>query len=341
MDVNTLLHLHQRALIDERYFQSEMAKNGFSQESVEKLVDGYFEYPSGQDFIRFAVRDVFNPDVVESAKLDDMFPEDILPYAAKAGMSEEVLKWNWRAHWQLPSPQMGYEMVHRRIISKDELRELLKVADWAPGWIDRLIEIAYHPLTRVDARRMWTSGVLSDDGFKGAMLDLGYNESNASLYLEWVKTTREEPEKDLTKAVVMNAYKWGLIDYTAIIGYLESFGYSKEESELIVGIEDRKLEQKDIQDAVKLAQWEYSRFELTVKGFKQRMSDLGIPIVKAGIYLIQADGDRIKRSKLPSKDDVKRWFAGGLVHRDEASRYLTRMGYKARERDLYLQEWSV
>jgi len=341
MDVNTLLHLRQRGIVDMEYFLAEMAKNGYSEESAERLVKGYFEYPSGQDFIRFAVRDVFNPKIVESAKLDEMFPTDILPYAEKAGMSEEVLRWNWRAHWQLPSPQMAYEMLHRRIISESDLRDLLKAADWAPGYIDALIGISYNPLTRVDARRMWESGVLTDDGFYDAMKDLGYNDKNASLYLDWVKTRVEDPEKDLTKAVMMNGYKWGLIDYVAIISYLESFGYSKEESELIVGIEDRKLEQKDIQDAVKLAQWEYSRFELTAKGFKSRMSELGIPTTKAGIYLIKADSDRVKRSKLPSKDDVKRWYTAGLVKHDEASLYLTRMGYRARERDLYLKEWSA
>jgi len=341
MDVNSLLHLRQRGIIDEDYFFDNMAKNGFSKDASERLVEGYFEYPSGEDFIRFAVRDVFNPSVVEMAGLDDMFPEDILPYAAKAGMSEQVLRWNWRAHWQLPSPQMAYEMLHRRIISEDELKQLLKVADWAPGYIDALMAISYNPLTRVDARRMWETGVLSDEGFRDAMKDLGYNDKNADLYLEWVKKRAEEPEKDLTKSVVINAYKWGLIDYNAVISYMQGFGYSKEESELIIAIEDRKLEQKDIQDAVKLAQWEYSRFELTEKGFKERMSELGIPTTKGGIYLIKADADRIKRGKLPSKDDVKRWYKAGNIKSDEAGRYLTRMGYRAHERDLYIREWSV
>jgi len=335
-----LVLLRRRELIDEGYYRQEMAKHGLSDTASDNMSKAYEFYPSGQDFISFAVRDAFNPEIVARAGLDENFPTDIVPYAQKAGMDEEVLKWYWRSHWQLPSPQMGYEMLHRGIISGDVLKSLLRASDWAPGWIDELMEISYNPLTRVDARRMWETDVLTDDEFFKAMKDLGYNDVNAGRYLTWVKAQQTGGGKDLTKAVVINAYNLGVIERSDTLTYLESFGYDGDEADLLLSIEDRKLEQKTIQDSIKVAQWEYARYVLTEKGFIRRLSELDIPTSKAKLYLIKAEQDRVKRAKLPAKEDIMKWLKADLITADEAGNYLTRLGYRAKERDLYLRSWT-
>ena len=89
-------------------------------------------------------------------------------------MDKEVLQWYWRAHWELPSPTTGFEMLHRlhpdvlEVIGEkykemglnpddlktdlDTLKELLKISDYPKYWRDRLAAISYSPLTRVDLR---------------------------------------------------------------------------------------------------------------------------------------------------------------------------------------------
>jgi hypothetical protein len=218
---------------------------------------------------------------------------------------------------------------------------LLRAADWAPGWIDELIDISYNPLTRVDARRMWETGVLNDDEFFDAMRDIGYNDTNAARYLEWVKAQSQGADKDLSQSVVMKGYKLGLISRAETKHYLTSFGYDDDEAELLLGIEDRKDEQQAIEDAIKVAQWEYARWEITESSFIEKLSKLDIPTEKAKLYLIKADQDRTKRAKLPAKEDVKGWLSKKLITESEAGKYLTRMGYKAAERDLYIKGWRA
>ena len=81
----------------------------------------------------------------------------------KAGLPEEQARNYWAAHWELPSAQMGYAMFQRRIIDHETLVMLLKSLDIMPFWRDKLIEMSYNPLTRVDVRRMYGLGVLSEE----------------------------------------------------------------------------------------------------------------------------------------------------------------------------------
>ncbi|MDD3523923.1 MAG: hypothetical protein PHQ41_04415 [Candidatus Cloacimonetes bacterium] len=341
LDPQTLTLCYFRGIIDEGTYFYEMGKHGYSAENVVRLTEATKFYPSGGDFITFAVRDVFNPEVVASGGLDDSFPEDIVEFAEKAGMPEDILRWYWRAHWQLPSPQMGYEMLHRGLITEDDLRSLLRAADWAPGWIENLMAISYNPLTRVDARRMWETGVLDDEGYKQAMMDIGYNEQNAELYLAWAKTEKPAAEKDLSQTVVLKAYNTGLMTRGTVLEYIMRFGYDAEEAELIVALEDQKISEEVLENEIGLLQWQYSRAEIVEETFLRKMEELGIPRAEATRYLSKAESDKIKRAKLPSLESLKRWYKGELITLEETKDYLTRLGYRAKERDLYIEEWKL
>ncbi|GAH79863.1 unnamed protein product, partial [marine sediment metagenome] len=75
-------------------------------------------------------------------------------WAGKKGLSKEWSERYWAAHWNLPSPQQGFEMLHRGVINVSELNMLLRALDVMPFWRDKLTAIAFRRLTRVDIRRM-------------------------------------------------------------------------------------------------------------------------------------------------------------------------------------------
>jgi len=81
---------------------------GFNDKEIKILRELSWAYPSPTDFIRFAVREVFTKDAKTQEALSAEFPEDIVPYAEKAGMRKDVLMWYWKAHWELPSPTQVY-----------------------------------------------------------------------------------------------------------------------------------------------------------------------------------------------------------------------------------------
>jgi Holliday junction resolvasome RuvABC DNA-binding subunit len=340
LDIGVLTLLRTREIITESNYYAEMAKNGFSAENTDLLMQASNFYPTGQDFVTFAARDVFSPSAISAGQLDSNFPVDIIPYAKKAGMSEEVLRWYWRSHWQLPSPQMGYEMLQRGVITLEQLKDLLKTADWAPGWIDKLIAISYNPLTRVDAKNMYKSGVLTDEQYKQAMRDLGYSEENAELYLKWVKSDKVSDNKDLSQSAILSAYKLGIKDKDPTIKALIQLGYDKDESNTLVSMIDAKIKEDETEDAISVYQYQYQKYQLTDDEFLNKAGETGIPRTKAQKYLDAAINKREKSIATPPLSNVKSWYQKGLITSTQAEAYLKRLGYQHTESSLFMAEWN-
>jgi len=332
---NDILRGYIRGILSKEDTTRAFGYLGYSQQYTDMMLSTAMFYPQAQDFIRFAVRDVFTPAIVESGKLMDMYPKDIEPYAAKAGMTPDVLKWYWAAHWELPSPQMGYEMLHRRIITQDQLRSLLKTADFAPGWIDPMISISYAPLTRVDARNMYINGVLTDKEFLLAMKDIGYNDLNAQRLLDYVSVKVEPPQRDLTQATMITSYKLGLISAKQLTDYLMLLGYDQTEADLLLAIEDRKAEQDLITEKLEALKYQYSTGAITLTDFVKACGGLGIPETKAQAEAMKAEQGRIKSVSRPTKEDILAWLKAKQITQDRARDELRKLGYASDYITLY------
>ncbi|GAH81965.1 unnamed protein product, partial [marine sediment metagenome] len=109
-----------------------------------------------------AVREAFTPAIAKKFGQYEDFPPDFEKYAGMKGLSKEWAERYWAAHWSLPSPSQGYDMLHRGIIDNKELFMLMKALDIMPFWRDKLMQMSYHLLTRVDIRRMYKAGVLTE-----------------------------------------------------------------------------------------------------------------------------------------------------------------------------------
>jgi len=149
-----------------------------------------------------AVREAFTPEIAARFGQYQDLPPDFVEWVGKKGLSKEWAERYWAAHWSLPSPQQGFEMLHRGVINEGDLNMLMRALDIMPFWRDKLIQIAYRPLTRVDVRRMFALGVLDVSGVRKAYTDLGYNDYNADLmtdftikYTEGIETRRREAEE--------------------------------------------------------------------------------------------------------------------------------------------------
>jgi len=137
---------------------------------------------------------------------------------------------------------------------------LLKEQDMAPEWVDRTIEVAYDPLTRVDVRRMRALGVLTKGQVRDAYLDLGYSPTNAERLADFVeadinadRSVETAPERDLTRADLVGAYADGVLTRAKVKDHLRSLGYDDDEAELILDREDiraARAERKETKAAI-------------------------------------------------------------------------------------------
>lgn len=184
--------------------------------------------PNVQDMVRFAVREAFTPDIVKKFQLDEDLPKEFTEAAKLTGLSEDWSKMFWRAHWELPSIQQGYEMYHRKIISLDELKLLLKTQDVMPFWRDKLIQIAHVVPTRVDARRMYAHGIYDENDLIALYRKLGYAAVDAVSMAKLAVAMATEDERELTKADVLKFYGERAISAATAKDYLKQLGYDNK-----------------------------------------------------------------------------------------------------------------
>lgn len=144
-----------------------------------------YQIPPVADIITMAVREAFTPDIARRFGQYEDLPTEFVEWVGKKGLNKDWAERYWAAHWSLPSPQQGFEMLHRGVIGEGDLNMLLRALDIMPFWRDKLIQIAYRPLSRVDVRRMFALGVLDVSGVRKAYTDIGYNEYNADLMTQF------------------------------------------------------------------------------------------------------------------------------------------------------------
>ena len=131
------------------------------------------QLPPVTDIIRFQLREVFLEGRREELVGDEERP--VFDQAMKEwGFDKFWADSYWGAHWQLPSITQLNEMLFRGVISRETWGNYVRFNDFVPAQIDNLARISYSPFTRVDSRRMYRLGVLTDQELLQSYADVGY-----------------------------------------------------------------------------------------------------------------------------------------------------------------------
>lgn len=205
--------------------------------------------PGPSDLVSFALKEVWDSDVVARFGYDAEFPQAVEYWLRKQGFKDTeeafsiggvnypALSWArayWRAHWQVISPGQAYEMLHRFRGNPDDsatwrvpgvkpflqadVDTVLKVADYPQPFRERLSAMSYHLLTRVDVRRMIETRSIGRDDAVERYQDMGYKPADAALLADFV--TRNADKKRLDKqwtsvlARLKKGYYLGVINAT-------------------------------------------------------------------------------------------------------------------------------
>jgi len=238
-----------RGEIDINKHDELLGSYGFTQENITLMKALYQLIPPPNDLIRMAVREAFSPEIAEKFGQYEDYPAAFTDWAEKQGINKEWAERYWAAHWDLPSPNMGFEMLHRGIIDTDEVKLLLRALDVMPFWREKLIQLSYNPITRVDVRRMYRLGVLTREQVVGRYQQLGYNPADAELLTQFTERyeggTSEEDDiqiRYLTRSVYEKAFNRGIITRDDLKERLIGMGFMEDDAELLVTLQEFNLE---------------------------------------------------------------------------------------------------
>jgi len=347
-DIGTLVRWQSRGIISQQDFPILADQIGWKPEEADQFNEEYYGPPPVGDLIRMAVREVFSPEIAEEFGQFEEIPAAYLEWAEKIGLTTEWARNYWAAHWVLPSMQMGFEMLHRGAINADQLDALFVAQDVMPFWRDRLKEISYRVVTRVDVRRFHALGIYDDAQVLDAYMKMGFNETNAAemtqftvAYNDSTKKGEKARERDLSKSDVIGMYNDGVLDAATTRGYLIQLGYSEAEATVLIEREDiqemRRERKADISNIIDQAKIK----ALTYEEAQDRLAALDLTRTETNKAL--ADLARVSqtRTRTPSKSDLDDWLGLNLITEGDYAEELRTLGYADRYVALYVEATSA
>jgi len=203
--LSDMLELVRRGLITPTDFIFWLRLSGLHPDAIGPLTGLIWQLPGYQDIISVYMREGYQPEKwVE-------IPDEFIRYMEQLGYSPEWAKRLWGKHWVLPSVDLLYEMFWKKIITYDDMVQMLKYHDYEPVWRERLIENAYRTIPRVDLRRAYRYGIIDATSLTERYEWLGYKPEDAAKMGSIA--VRESLDRYYTRleTVARQAYRKGLL----------------------------------------------------------------------------------------------------------------------------------
>lgn len=365
-----LIQLRRRGLISDEDFitQQKMSRTGSKTigqiEKLSKFIPGV------QDTIQFAVREAYRDDIADKFGYDEDFPDPgriktiekmtpdqyenlegtdrLIAQALQIGLDPAILKSFWRAHWQLPSITAGLEMFHRlrpefnpaNPVDFDTIKELLKIQDIAPFWQERILETSFNLPTRVDVRRMYVAGLLTQQEVYDLYQQRGYSPEWAEKLTQLADSDKLDSGRDLSRTMIEKAYEEGIIKRENALSLLIEMRYDENEAEIIVDLIDRDLANNKLRDKLKLLKAQFIRGIINEASYKSSLDDLNILSERRDLIILAAKTERLTKQKLATKDDLKAFFKKQIFTENEVRTELLKLGYNEELADHLITSWS-
>jgi len=346
--------LFRRGAINEQGRDAALAELGYTPERSEYLMRVTAEIPSARDVIAFAVREVYSPQIAEAfGQFEGV--EEVLREAADdikaTGMTEDAFRKFWAAHWMLPSVTQGYEMMHREIITAEDLDKLMVALDIMPWWREKLRAMSYAPFTRVDVRRMHKLGTIDDDGLIKAYKDVGYDDEKAEKLADFTKAYNQDPEdsettdtdvtkkteKEATRGAVIKAYRDNLIGQGDAIAYLTDLGYTDKAIALYIASEDFTLAEEIQDDRIEIVHDAYVRRIYEFNKAVEMLGTLNLPGAQVESLMERWNIERDARASRPSKAELFKMHKKNIITTDTLKVELVAHGFSDKYIDWYME----
>ncbi len=323
----TIRDLYFRGEITEQKAYERMRELHYTDDRTAEILKTWNLLPGAQDVIRFAVREAFSPDQVQALGLDAEYPGTLTNWGKKIGLQQDVLSLFWRSHWQLPSASQGFEMLHRGVITELQLSALIKALDYSPVWRDKLEAISYNVVTRVDARRLYETGVWDEARLLKAYKEMGYSPTDAADLVNWTKKEYGLADKEASLSQVLDAQTAGIVSRTEAEGMIMALDYSKERADWLLDLNDYKAAARE---RALLIEGQHKLYVGGFQGETETRGELGRGGVAPELIgsLIRAwDVEKKVGQHLPSKTDYDKFAKAGIVTTAQYRDGLRALGY--------------
>ena len=354
-----IIQLRRRGILDDPTTNLLMRGNGVIDEQEQLWIYKATEaMPSVSDIVRFMVRDADDDQVAKRYGTDDAlstkYGAQLQSWAKGQGITDDVMKYYWRSHWEIPSNTSLFEMLHRLrpnktgqgltggiTVSEQDIKDALVVNDVLPFWAERLMEISYKPLTRTDAQRAYFIDALSENELKDSYLDLGYAEDNADRLVRFtnqLKAKRKQTTGGTEKVpVVIKYYKNWLIGSTEATQRLRNSGLSETAAKEALQIASVQRKNDSQIKCIAGVKSQFKRYIIDDIEARRDLTDIGVALENVGPLVNNWRCERASKPKELSAGQVCSAYQNNLINDVEYRRRMGAIGYQEDEAGILLE----
>ena len=316
----------------------KLQRIGIHPEYTELYKELAYVIPPVADIITMAVREAFTPEIAARFGQYQDYPKQLEEWAVKKGLSREWSERYWAAHWSLPSASQGFEMLHRGLISRPELDMLLRALDVMPFWRDKLTGIAYRRLSRVDIRRMYGVGVLTEIEVYEAYLELGYNERDARRMSDFTVKQILATQSKFTARDIISAYSKYMLDRGEARSLLLDVGVKSENIDFIISTAEYKRSWELTESRIAAIRNLYKKEVYTPDKARSELLRLNLPAERVDVLMAQWYID--ERDKAPrywTTAQTLSFIKDELITPTRGRKELENIGYDAEHINVYMK----
>jgi len=295
--------------------------------------------PPINDLVTMAVREAFTPDIATRFGQYEDFPPAFEEWMGKKGVTKEWAERYWAAHWSLPSPSQGFTMLHRGIIDENDLNKLLRALDIMPFWRDKLIQVAYRPLTRVDVRRMYREGILDEEGVYDAYLDHGYNEKNAKAMTDFTIQYVLTQQTKFNTRDVLTAYHRRMIKAGTARDLLSMLGVKGSNLDFIITTANYKRDWEFTDQRIRGIKNMYKRKQYDADKARGELLKLNIATEQVDVLMKQWWFEVKEEPTQPwTVAQTIKFMRRDLISQSRAKDELSKLGYDDEHINIYIKD---
>lgn len=377
--------LANRGAINNDDMDQYLRRDGFLTHSVRQdLSHLRYEVPGPSDLVRFAVRHVFEPDLIEHLGYNDEYRptldifhacqglnypilgdtsaydvsgmEPRLQEASTAAVAQyaaaglEIPTWAqcyWWAHWVLPSPSQGYQMLFRlrpdRITKYDppeakglsfdlkDLNLLLRANDYPPFYRPYLAAISHATPGIRFLRQLVSTDVFGKEDIKDTLLRQGYSDGHAEVLTESVirqdKLQRRKTVESQAKSQIERYWSLGIIDAQQFNTMLQQHGLSPDDAALTVSLADTQLQYERVKSIVTVLRTRFRKGKADAAQTRLELIQVGVRSDRADQYLQDWQLELQEKEKEVSAAQNVKWACQGLITLGDLISRLHNLGY--------------
>jgi len=227
LDPNTVSRFWLRDKANNEKYWLDVAAQGVTPDRIAVMKELAHVLPTPQELTAFMAHEVFEDEIATEYGLDDDFDKVDLTWFEKVGISPKIAAMYWRNHWQHPSFNQVTEMLHRGILTENQVWKWFSLVEIPPKWRQDLIDMAWNVPTRVDVRRFWDMRTIDEARLREVYTAQGYHGQDLDDYVLWTKVYVAFPD-------LISRFKNGWISENDVRTELTGLGMSPERLEEMI-----------------------------------------------------------------------------------------------------------